>query len=789
MWEHLAAGRSGLLHASTGAGKTYAVWLGAILRTGGADGSAPPPATVLWLTPMRALAADTARALEAPLAELGLAWTIGMRTGDTPAAERARQSRRLPSALVTTPESLSLLLSRADARETLSTASVVIVDEWHELMGSKRGVQVQLALARLRAWNPALAIWGLSATLGNLDEARAALLGPAAAGHLVQGKTARKLAIDTVIPASVERFPWAGHLGTRLVGDVVREIDTAATTLVFTNTRSQAELWYQAVLEARPDWAGLLALHHGSLDRSLRDWVERGLKAGALKACVCTSSLDLGVDFLPVERVIQLGSPKGVARLLQRAGRSGHAPGRASRVTCVPTHAFELIEAAAARRAAVAGRIESRRPPRQPLDVLVQHLVTVALGGGFRSAGLLAEVRSTHAYSDLPEEVWQWALAFVTRGGASLAAYPEYHKVVADAEGLHTVPDGRIARRHRASIGTILSDAAMEVRWLSGGRIGHVEESFIGMLRPGDCFWFAGRALELVRVREMTAFVRRAGPGKGAVPRWNGGRMPLSSELAEAVVALVDEASRNRLEEPEMAALAPLFDIQRRWSRIPAADELLIELSRSREGFHFFCFPFAGRHVHTGLANLLAWRIGRTQPVSFSMCVNDYGLELLAPAAVDWEAALDAGLLSADGLEQDILDSLNAGQLARGRFRAIARIAGLVFQGYPGEGRSTRQLQASSELFYEVFRQHEPHNPLLQQARREVLEQELEYSRLERTLHALAGRRVVVMKPPHTSPFAFPLLVDRIRERLSTEKVEDRVRRMLADLERRAGGA
>lgn len=787
--EAMRAGESGLLHASTGSGKTYAVWFGALLRAADPSARSAPALRVIWLTPMRALAADTARALAAPLDELGLPWTVGVRTGDTSSTERARQAKRWPSALVTTPESLSLMLTREDARDTLSGVAVVVVDEWHELLGGKRGVQTQLALARLRRWSPGVVVWGLSATLGNLDEAKDVLLGPGRPGRVVHGQVPKALAIDTLIPAEIERFPWAGHLGVRLRDAVVREIDAASTTLLFTNTRSQAELWYQTLLDARPDWAGSIALHHGSLDRELRDWVELGLKEGRLKACVCTSSLDLGVDFLPVERVLQLGSPKGVARLTQRAGRSGHAPGRVSRVTCVPTHAFELVEAAAARRAIAAGRIEARRPPRRPLDVLVQHLVTVALGGGFDEASLLGEVRSTHAYHDLSEGEWRWAIDFVTRGGASLGAYPEYHRVAPDEAGVHRVTDAGIARRHRMSVGTIMSDAAMEVRWLTGGRLGHVEESFIGLLDRGDCFHFAGRLLELVRVHEMTAFVRRGTPGRAAVPRWNGGKMPLSSELADAVVELIEAARESRFDEPEVAALRPLFDLQRRWSRIPGRDECLVELVDTREGHHCFCFPFAGRPVHTGLANLFAWRIGRHQPATFSMCVNDYGFELLSSSPVDWQAALERGLFSAGNLEADILASLNAGQLARSRFREIARIAGLVFQGYPGQPRSTRQLQASSELFFDVFHRYDPDNLLLSQARREVLEQELELTRLERTLTRIGERRLVVTRPAQPTPFAFPLMIERIREKLSTEKVADRVRRMVAALEGKAGDA
>ena len=784
VWEHVAHGRSGLLHATTGAGKTYAVWLGALRAFADVAARGAAPLTVLWLTPMRALAADTARALEAPLEALGLVWTVGIRTGDTSGSQRAKQARRLPSALVTTPESLSLLLTREDARERFAGLAMVVVDEWHELLGNKRGVQTQLALARLARWNPRLAVWGLSATLGNLDEALAVLLGGRAGGALVRGRVPKDLVIDALMPATIERFPWGGHMGRNMADAVIAEIETTeGSTLLFTNTRSQAELWYQALLDRRPDWAGTIALHHGSLDRELRDWVELGLKDGSLKAVVCTSSLDLGVDFLPVARVLQLGSPKGVARLMQRAGRSGHAPGRTSRVTCVPTHSFELVEAAAARRAARAQAIESRRPPAKPLDVLVQHLVTIALGGGFLSPELLDEVRATHAYRDLTDTEWQWALAFVVHGGSTLGAYPEYCRVAVEDGGWHTVREAAIARRHRMSVGTIMSDASMELRYLTGGRIGHVEESFVSMLKKGDHFLFAGRVLELVRIHEMTAYVRRAKPGKGVVPRWQGAKMPLSSELAEAVRELLDRARTGDYPEPEVAALAPLFAVQAKWSAIPAADELLVETTRTREGHHFFCFPFGGRHVHIGLAHLFAWRAARERPGSFSMSVNDYGFELLSPEPLDWDAHIAAGLLSPADLDDHVLASLNAGELARRRFREVARIAGLVFQGYPGQPKRTRHLQASSELFFDVFAKYDPGNLLLRQAGLEVLEQELELSRLRAVLARMNGAHLRLVRTARPTPLAFPLMVARIREKFSNEKVADRVARMLAELE------
>ncbi len=806
VWKAIAQGQSGLLHATTGAGKTYAVWLGALMafmtnppapRATKAPGKPAPASalTVLWITPMRALAADTLRALQQPLEVLqgeqaASVWSAGARSGDTAAAERNAQNQRLPTVLVTTPESLSLLLARADAKDVLGGVRMVVVDEWHELLGNKRGVQVQLALARLRHWNPELCVWGMSATLGNLEEAMHTLLGHGG-GTLVQGQVPKKLVIDSLLPGRAERFPWGGHLGLTMLPQVIEEIAGSSTTLVFTNTRSQSEIWYQALLEARPEWAGLIALHHGSLDREVREWVEAGLKKGELRAVVCTSSLDLGVDFLPVERVLQIGSPKGVARLLQRAGRSGHAPGRPSRITLVPTHSVEIVEGAAARAAIAAGHIEARTSPEQPLDVLVQHLVTVALGGGFVPDALYEEVLGTAAYAGLSRENWDWCLSFVRQGGPSLSVYPDYRRVVPDEEGVWRVPDARLARRHRMNIGTIVSDASMSVQYLGGGRIGSVEESFAARLKPGDCFLFGGRLLELVRIHDMTAWVRRASGKRPAVPRWNGGRMPLSTTLADAVVQQLALAGEGHYDTPELQCVRPLLDIQQQWSALPTPQTLLAELLKTREGWHLFLYPFAGRHVHLGLANLIAWRVAQHAPRTFSIAVNDYGFELLSATEVDWPTLLPQVLEAGpdEALLHEVLQSLNASELAQRRFREIARVSGLIFQGYPGEKRSNKQLQASSSLFWEVFRKYDPANRLLMQAEQELLAQELEIGRLRASLARMNTQQLVLQTLERPTPFAFPLMVELFREKLSNESLADRIARMVAQLEKAAGGS
>ncbi len=790
VWAAYARGESGLVHAPTGMGKTWAAWLGPLALGPEGAPDAPPPLSVVWVTPLRALASDTALALARAAQALKPHWSVDLRTGDTPASARARQDRRLPTALVTTPESLTLLLSRADWRERFAHLRAVVVDEWHELLGSKRGVQVELALARLRSLAPSLPVWGLSATLANLDEAASALLGPAraASARIVRGLEAKTVVIDTVRPPTIERFPWAGHIGLKLLPELVRAIEGARSTLVFTNVRSSSEIWYQALLEARPHWAGTIALHHGSLEREVRDWVEAGLREGRLRAVVCTSSLDLGVDFAPVDQVLQIGSPKGVARLVQRAGRSGHRPGEVSRVTVLPTHALELVEAAAARDAAADARIEPRIPLDGPTDVLVQHLVTCALGGGFEPAALLAEVRSTHAYRALSDDDWRWALDFVTHGGASLNAYPEYRRVVIGPDGIARVPDAQIARRHRTQIGTIVSEASITVRLSHGRALGHVEESFVARLSPGDCFVFAGRVLEFVRVREMTAWVKPAPSRAAVVPRWMGAKMALSTLLAERTRKLLADAKRGVYASPELRLVRPLLELQDRWSALPGEREWLVERLAAREGHYLFFYPLVGRLAHLGLATLFGYRLSLERPRTFSMTVNDYGFGLLSPEPVELTLGTLGRLMAAPGVEDDILAGINAAEMGRRQFREIARVAGLVFQGYPGQGQSARQLQASSGLLYDVFADYDPENALLAQSRREVLDRQLEAPRLSAALDRMRRDRVVVTTPARPTPFAFPLMVEMFREKLSTEALESRVARMVADLERAAGG-
>jgi len=784
-WQAYLEGKSGLIYAATGTGKTLAAWLGPL-----AEADTSPGLKVLWITPLRALSNDTQRSLEMPLVDLAPRWRVEIRTGDTTSAAKTRQAKEMPQALVTTPESLSLLISRENHREMFSGLRCVIVDEWHELLSSKRGVQTELCLARLRSISPTVRTWGLSATLGNQLEALQTLVGAAFQSDqcvLVNGEIDKEVIVDCLLPDSIERFPWAGHFGTQMIPKVIETIETSRSCLVFCNTRAQAEIWFQAILSLRSDWKGKIELHHGSLDREVRDAVEQGIKLGVLRAVVCTSSLDLGVDFSPVDLVIQVGSPKGIARLLQRAGRSGHQPGVPSRIVCVPTHGLELIDISAAREAARRGDIESREGIQRPLDVLAQHLVTVAAGEGFQEQPILNEVRSSHSYRNLTDEEWKWTLDFVVRGGSALKAYPEFRRVVLQDDGSYRVEDAQIALRHRLSIGTIVSDAALTVQVLKGAKLGTVEESFLSRLNPGDRFIFSGRPLEFIRIRDMTAYVKPAPDVKGAVPRWMGGRLPLTGQLANAIRERLHEAKFGVFDSPEMQLIRPLLQVQADWSVIPDDSEFLVESFETRDGHHLIFYPFEGRMVHEGLSALFAYRIAQVQPITFTLACNDYGFELLAASRAPLEQAIENGLFSTDQLHSDILKSLNSVEMAKRQFREVARIAGLVFQGFPGASKSAKQFQASSGLFYDVLRQYDPDNLLLHQAEREVLEKQLESTRMSTVLERISRAKLVVAEPARPTPLAFPILVDRLRDTLSNESIASRIEKMALQLEREAG--
>jgi ATP-dependent helicase Lhr and Lhr-like helicase len=800
-WNAYLSGKSGLIQAPTGAGKTLAAAFGPIIEFLDNNSAATTtrskakrantaPITILWITPLRALAADTVESLTTAITGLGLNWSVEIRTSDTSASLRKKQKDRLPTILVTTPESLSLLLSYPDPENRFNSLQAVVVDEWHELMGSKRGVQTELGLARLRTLRPNLRVWGVSATIANVDQAAATLAGPggAAAMARIMAPDDKEIKIESLLPETIERFPWAGHLGLRLAPAVVRQIEKAGTTLVFTNTRSQAELWFRALLGLRQDWIGKIAVHHGSIDRGLRGRIEQMLREGTLRCAVCTSSLDLGVDFWPVDQVIQIGSPKSIGRTIQRAGRSGHRPGAESRIICVPTQAIEIVEFSAARFAVAHRHVEPRYPVTMALDVLAQHVVTIAAGGGFDSEQLRGEVRGTHAFTDMTNEQWQWVIDFAERGGPSLTAYPNFARIRKDElTGKWIAANDQLARMHRMNIGTIASDGSIAVQFAGGKRLGAVEESFIAKLKPGDVFTFAGRVLEFVRVHDMTAHVRTAKRKSGIVPRWMGGRLPMSSSLAAAMRMRLDEAADGTYCDAEMMHVRPLLELQARWSRIPRLHEAMHEATKTRDGYVNYLYLFQGRLVHEGLAALIAFRLSRIGIAPITATFNDYGVELLSPKPIDLDEPAWRNVLSPVNLVEDVFACVNSSELARRHFREIARIAGLLVPTRPGGHRSTRQLQASSGLFYDVFKEFDPESLLLDQARREVLERQLEFSRLQEGLNKVAVEKLVFVKTERLSPLAFPLWAERIAsQRVRFEDAEDRIERLARQLEEAA---
>jgi len=785
--EAFLGGKSGLVNAPTGSGKTYSLWFPVLInyinttkeyKTKPAKGL-----QIIWITPLRALAKDLQRNMQQACLELEIPWQVGIRTGDITSKERTSQKKQLPQALIITPESLHLLFSQKNNSDLFKHIQTVVVDEWHELIGSKRGVQTELVLARIRQINPQLKTWGISATIGNLDQAKQVLLGvhdqKLKNSIIIKAKSKKKIIVQTILPEKIETLPWAGYLGLRLLDKVVEVIKQSRTTLIFTNTRSQTEIWYRAIIEKYPEFAGIAALHHGSLDKETRAWVEDSLHNEKLKLVICTSSLDLGVDFRPVETVIQIGSPKSISRFVQRAGRSGHQPDANSKIYFTPTHSLELIEAVSLREGVEKNILEERVSFINAYDVLAQWMVTLAIGEGFNETELFQEIKQTYCYQFIERKEWEWLLGYITTGSSSLIAYDEFKKVEIEND-LFIVKDKRIAMRHRLSMGTIVSDAALTVKFQHGKYLGSIEETFISRLKPGDVFWFAGMSVEFLRIREMTVTVRRADGRKGVIPQWMGGRMPLSSKLSTFIRERLADALENPQKEVEIKKLQPLLQLQNTRSKIPASDELLIEQCETREGHHIFVFPFEGRLVHEGMAALLAWRMTRISPITFSIAMNDYGFELLSDQYVDMEKMLITNnLFSTENLWDDIQKSVNATEMAKRKFREIAAIAGLIFQGFPGKHIKARQLQASSSLLFDVIFEYEKDNLFIRQAMQEVLDYQLEETRLRNALNRITSQKIIIKRTVKPTPLSFPLLVDRLREQLTSEKLSDRVQKMI----------
>ncbi|TXD81984.1 ligase-associated DNA damage response DEXH box helicase [Subsaximicrobium wynnwilliamsii] len=786
-WAKYAKGCSGMVVAPTGFGKTFSVFLAVVIDYLNHPEQYQKGLKLLWVSPLRSLAKDLAKAMTAAIEEIGLDWEVAVRNGDTPTKIRRQQERLMPDVLISTPETLHLLFSQKNNSRWFKSLNCVAVDEWHELLGNKRGILTELAVARLNQLSKNLSIWGITATIGNLEEAAKVLIPyPEKKTLMIKSKLKKKIKVIPVLPDEVEVLPWAGHLGRSMASKIIPIIHANKTTLIFTNTRGQSELWYQILLEADPDLAGLLAIHHGSIDKKLRNWIEDSISEGILKAVVCTSSLDLGVDFKPVDCVIQIGSAKGIARFMQRAGRSGHSPYEVSKIYMIPTHSLEIIEAAALKEAVKEQKVEARQPMVLTFDVMVQFMVTLAVGEGFKAEETYNLLKRTHAFSLMTEDEFAWAIQFITQGGNTLKSYEEFHKVFLDDDGLYKVKSRRISMLHRMNIGAIVSDAMLRVKFMSGGYIGMVEEYFISKLKPNDSFILAGRVLELLHIKDMTVFVKMSKAKKAISPSWMGGRLPLSSYMSHFLRKKLSDALNPGTQERELRFLHPLIARQSEFSHIPREDEFLVELIDTKEGFHLFMYPFEGRLVHEVISALIAYRLSKIEPLTFTIAMNDYGFELLSDQEIPLNENNVRTILSKEHLMEDVVASINAAEMASRKFRDIAVISGLVVQSMPGANRNNKSLQSSSGLIFRVLEDNEPNNLLLRQAYTEVFDQQLEEVRLKDAFDRIHNSKLIIKKTNTFTPLSFPIKVDSLRQSLSSEKLDKRIQRIQKETFRKA---
>lgn len=776
-WKAYLNKQHGLISVSTGFGKTYAGCMAALgeLSLGKVES---PGIYILYISPLRALTSDIIKSIKLPIEELGLPFTVEGRTGDTTSAQRAKQRKNPPSILVTTPESFNLLLISDEYRDALKKCRLVVVDEWHELMGNKRGVQIQLCLSQLRTLAPEHKVWGLSATLGNPKLAAEVLNG----GHLenfsfITEKLSKEMEMECLLPDEIDSFPWSGHLGLAMLEKTILNLDINQSCLIFLNTRNQAERWFSEIILRKPEWESIMALHHSSVAREERERIENEIKIGTLKVVVCTSSLDLGVDFPKVERVYQVGSPKGVSRFIQRAGRSGHTPEGVPKIFFVPTHALELFEYLAVELAVERGLKEDVIPPEMSFDVLSQHLMTVASFEGVDPEQVFQEVRSTFAFRSLTKVQFDQIMHFLIHGGSSLSAYPYYHRLK-EFKGRFLIHDKKMIQQHMMNIGTITSDPSIKIQYLRGGTLGSVEESFVGRLKKGDHFVFAGKTLEYVMMKDLTVMVRQA-PHKSAVTAiWGGARLPLSSLLSSHLKEVFELIEKDELHHPLVNYLSPITQVQRVLSRLPGKTYLLIEETLTREGRHLFIFPFEGRLIHEALASLLSVRMSVESKVTFTFAVSEYGLEILAPHDYEFNVKDMKRYLSMENLTRDIQHSLNMTQLAKKQFRDIAQISGLIQQNQVQQRRTMKNLQMNSSLLFDVFAAYEPQQPLYHQAFDEVRFFQFQENRLARVLKKLEELPFEHYKTSRPSPLAFPLVIERIGSRVSSETIQERLKRM-----------
>ena len=759
-------GESILLIAPTGGGKTLAGFLPSLVDL--AENTRPGLHT-LYISPLKALATDIARNLTRPVQDMGLSIAIEARTGDTPANRRARQRAAPPHILLTTPESLAVLISLPDAPALFASLACIVIDEVHALAGTKRGDQLALGVARLAILAPNARRVGLSATVAHPD----AIQAYTGASRRIDVADGAPPALSITLPAG--RLSWSGHMGLEAAPRVMAHIENAGMTIVFVNTRAQAELMFQALWKLN-DTTLPIALHHGSLEVAQRRKVEAAMAAGSLRAVVATSSLDLGIDWGGVDQVIQVGAPKGISRLLQRVGRANHRMDEASRAILVPANRFEVLECEAAIEGVAARELDGDPPRSGGLDVLAQHLLGLACSAPFLPDHIYAEVTTAAPYASLTRADFDDVLSFVEDGGYALRAYEQWKKLFRDSQGRLHVRNARTAAAHRMNIGTIVEAPVLKVR-LTGKRgfgptLGEIEEYFVNMLRPGDTFIFAGRLLRFIRIRETVAECMEGGDGDPMVPAYAGGRLPLTTNLADRV--------RGLLQSPEKWDLFPdqvrdWLKLQRSVSRLPGRRDLLIETFPRGGRWYLVAYCFEGRNAHQTLGMLVTKRMERAGFSPLGFVATDYVLGIWSANPPRNVAELFAEDMLGDDLEAWMADS----SMLKRTFRNVAVIAGLIQRNIPGAEKSRRQVTVNSDLIYDVLRRHQPDHILLRATRADAATGLIDVGRIAAMLARVKGH-IVHMVLSRVSPLAVPVLLEIGRESVRSDGDEDQ---MLAEAE------
>ncbi len=789
-WKAYLNGENGLIQVPTGCGKTYAALMGPLSKL--KDCRKKSGLNILLITPLKALSRDLKNSISTAAKYFDEEITVGIRNGDTNPYEKKKQILNPPNILITTPESLSLLLSNKESKNIFKNLFSIIIDEWHELMGSKRGNQCELSLSWLRGNKKDLQIWAMSATIGNIEEAGRAIIGiKAETPRIISTNIQKEIEITSVLPEEETTFPWGGHLGIRSYSSLLKILDKNKSTLLFTNTRNQSERWYQCLKFCLPEMEEKIALHHGSLDKDERKIVEDGVKKGLIKWVVCTSSLDLGIDFQPVDQIVQIGSAKNIARLIQRAGRSAHRPGGKSKIIFMPTNSLELFEISAMRRIIKSGVSEKINLPELSFDVLLQHLVSLACGPGFNPIIEKERIKDCWSYRNLNDKDWDWCIEFLEFGGKCLKAYPKYKKIEREKSKddennfNYFVKDKSLVRLHKFNIGTITSDKFINVSYLRGKSLGNLEENFATKLKAGDTFYFAGKMLEFVKIRDMTLYVKKSSKKSSLIPAWVGGQMAISDLLSDSLRKEIDickelDHSGDYINK-ELNSLLPILKKQSAISDIPKRDQLLIEICKTKDFTNLFVFTLDGKFVNEGIAFLWASRLAKKKPSTFSITANDFGFSLTTSEDYDFSIIEKEFpyLINSKNLEGDLENAINFSELTKRRFKNIAQISGLVNQNNPTKTKSSSQLQVSSSLFYDVFTKYEESHLLIKQAHEEVKEYQLENKRITNSLERLSNLKMIFNKTETPSPFAFPLLVERLKNTLSNESIEKRVEKLI----------